>query len=68
MEFTTTIPLAIEVTIDAKSQEEALFFLVEYLDDLRAVLSMKSKGFSEIEVVFGDLSCFDGESDEQEIE
>jgi hypothetical protein len=67
MEFNTTIPLSIEVTIEAKSQEEALLFLVEYLADIRAVLSIKSQGISEIEVVFDDLACFGGESDEREI-
>jgi hypothetical protein len=48
MEFNTTIPLSIEVTIEAKSQEKALLFLVEYLANIRAVLSIKSQGISEI--------------------
>jgi hypothetical protein len=50
-EFTATLPLKIEVTIKAKSKDEALSFL----DDLYANITIENDGKREIEIVDDNL-------------
>jgi hypothetical protein len=54
-EFTATLPLKIEVTIKAKSKDEALSFL----DDLYANITIENDGNREIEIVDDNLSLIE---------
>jgi hypothetical protein len=55
MEFTATLPLKIEVTIKAKSKDEALSFL----DDLYANITIENDGNREIEIVSDNLGLIE---------
>jgi hypothetical protein len=55
MEFTATLPLKIEVTIKAKSKDEALSFL----DDLYANITIENDGNREIEIVDDNLGLIE---------
>ena len=54
-EFTATLPLKIEVTIKAKSKDEALSFL----DDLYANITIENDGNQVIEIVDDNLSLIE---------
>lgn len=54
MEFTATLPLKIEVTIKAKTRQEALSFL----DDLYANITLEW-GKREIEIIDDNLSLIE---------
>ena len=54
MEFTATLPLTIEVTIKAKTRQEALSFL----DDLYANITLEW-GKREIEIIDDNLSLIE---------
>jgi hypothetical protein len=54
-EFTATLPLKIEVTIKAKSKDEALSFL----DDLYANITIENDGNLEIEVLSDNLGLIE---------
>ena len=54
-EFTATLPLKIEVTIKAKSKDEALSFL----DDLYANITIENDGNREIEIVSDNLGLIE---------
>jgi hypothetical protein len=54
-EFTATLPLKIEVTIKAKSKDEALSFL----DDLYPNITIENDGNREIEIVSDNLSLIE---------
>ena len=54
MEFTATLPLTIEVTIKAKTRQEALSFL----DDLYANITLEW-GKREIEIVSDNLELIE---------
>jgi hypothetical protein len=54
-EFTATLPLKIEVTIKAKSKDEALSFL----DDLYANITIENDGNREIEVLSDNLGLIE---------
>lgn len=54
MEFTATLPLKIEVTIKAKTRQEALSFL----DDLYANITLEW-GKREIEIVSDNLELIE---------
>jgi hypothetical protein len=54
-EFTATLPLKIEVTIKAKSKDEALSFL----DDLYANITIENDGNREIEIVDDNLGLIE---------
>jgi len=56
-EFTATLPLKIEVTIKAKSKDEALSFL----DDLYANITIENDGNREIEIVDDNLSLIEND-------
>jgi hypothetical protein len=55
MEFTATLPLKIEVTVKAKSKDEALLFF----DDLYANITIENDGKREIEIVDDNLSLIE---------
>jgi hypothetical protein len=55
--FTATLPLKIEVTIKAKSKDEALSFL----DDLYANITIENDGNREIEIVDDNLSLIEND-------
>jgi hypothetical protein len=54
-EFTGTLALTIEVTIKAKSKDEASSFF----DDLYANISIENDGNQEIEIVSDNLSLIE---------
>ncbi len=56
-EFTATLPLKIEVTIKAKSKDEALSFL----DDLYANITIENDGNREIEIICDNLSLIEND-------
>lgn len=55
MEFTATLPLTIEVTVNAKNRQEALSFL----DDLYANITIENDGKREIEIVDDNLALIE---------
>ena len=55
MEFTATLPLKIEVTVKAKSKDEALLFF----DDLYANITIENDGKREIEIVDDNLALIE---------
>jgi hypothetical protein len=56
-EFTAILPLKIEVTVKAKSKDEALSFL----DDLYANITIENDGNREIEIVDDNLSLIEND-------
>lgn len=54
-EFTAILPLTIEVTIKAKSKDEASSFF----DDLYANISIENDGNQEIEIVSDNLGLIE---------
>jgi hypothetical protein len=54
-EFTGTLNLTIEVTVKAKSKDEALLFF----DDLYANITIENDGKREIEIVDDNLSLIE---------
>lgn len=54
-EYTGTLPLKIEVTVKAKSKDEALLFF----DDLYASITIENDGKREIEIVDDNLSLIE---------
>jgi len=54
-EFTAILPLKIEVTIKAKSKDEALLFF----DDLYANITIENDGKREIEIVDDNLALIE---------
>jgi hypothetical protein len=57
MEFTAILPLKIEITIKAKSKDEALSFL----DDLYANITIENDGKREIEIICDNLSLIEND-------
>ncbi|MFM7716812.1 MAG: hypothetical protein ACKO7A_30135 [Microcystis sp.] len=55
MEFTATLPLTIEVTVKAKSKDEAISFL----DDLIANVTIDNYGKQDIEIVSDNLGLIE---------
>ena len=54
-EYTGTLPLKIEVTVKAKSKDEALLFF----DDLYANITIENDGKREIEIVDDNLALIE---------
>jgi hypothetical protein len=57
MEFTAILPLKIEITIKAKSKDEALSFV----DDLYANITIENDGKREIEIICDNLSLIEND-------